>query len=58
MLHLRDQAAPYLSTMEQAIFDHSLRRLQLEMDWHDELLDQLPKLLTDPAAPEGGPANG
>ncbi|MDN5855102.1 MAG: PadR family transcriptional regulator [Actinomycetia bacterium] len=58
MLHLRDQATPYLSTMEQAIFDHSLRRLQLEMDWHDELLDQLPKLLTDPAAPEGGQANG
>lgn len=58
MLHLRDDAAPYLSAMERAIFDHSLRRLQLEIEWHDGLLEQLPKLLTEAAAPEGGQGNG
>lgn len=57
-LHLREEAAPYLSAMEQAIFDHSLRRLQLEMEWHDDLLDQLPKLLAVAVAPEGGQDNG
>lgn len=59
MVHLRDQADPYLTAMERMIFEHSLRRLQLELDWHDELLDQLPKLLAAEAAePEGEQGNG
>lgn len=47
MLHLRDEAGPYLSAMEKMIFEHSLRRLRTELDWHDELVDQLPKLLAE-----------
>jgi DNA-binding PadR family transcriptional regulator len=59
MLHLRDEAEPYLSAMERMIFDHSLRRLRLELDWHDELLDQLPKLLAaEPAEKAAGPEGG
>jgi DNA-binding PadR family transcriptional regulator len=59
MRHLRDEAEPYLSAMERAIFGHSLRRLQLELDWHVELIDQLPKLLAGEAAePEGGRSDG
>jgi len=45
LLHLRDQAEPYLTDLERLIFDHSLRRLQTELDWHDQLLSQLPKVL-------------
>jgi hypothetical protein len=40
--------------MERVIFDHRLRRLRVEIDWHDDLLDQLPKLLDRVAAPEDG----
>ncbi|GAA3588280.1 PadR family transcriptional regulator [Nonomuraea rosea] len=59
MLHLRDEADPYLTAMERVIFDHTLRRLQLELDWHDELLGQLPKLLAaDTTEREGGQDDG
>jgi DNA-binding PadR family transcriptional regulator len=58
MLHLRDQAEPYLNAMERVIFDHRLRRLRVEIDWHDDLLDQLPKLLDREAAPEHGHGHG
>jgi DNA-binding PadR family transcriptional regulator len=46
LLHLRDLAEPYLTDLERLIFDHSLQRLQTELDWHDQVLSQLPKLLT------------
>jgi DNA-binding PadR family transcriptional regulator len=59
MLHLRDEADPYLTAMERVIFDHTLRRLQLELDWHDELLGRLPKLLAaDTTEREGGQDHG
>jgi DNA-binding PadR family transcriptional regulator len=45
LLHLRDQAEPYLTDLERLIFDHCLRRLQTELDWHEQLLSQLPKIL-------------
>ncbi|MGP3964988.1 PadR family transcriptional regulator [Nonomuraea sp. 3N208] len=44
-LRLRDQAEPYLTDLERLIFDHSLRRLGAELDWHDQLLSHLPKVL-------------
>ncbi|QWF84991.1 hypothetical protein HUW46_08444 [Amycolatopsis sp. CA-230715] len=49
MCHLREEAAAYLSAMEKMIFEHTLRRLRLEIDWHDDLLGQLPALLVDPS---------
>lgn len=49
MCHLRVEADPYLTAMEKMIFEHTLRRLRLEIDWHDELLDRLPTLMTDPS---------
>jgi DNA-binding PadR family transcriptional regulator len=45
MCQLREKADPYLSAMEKMIFEHTLRRLRLEIDWHDDLLEQLPMLL-------------
>jgi DNA-binding PadR family transcriptional regulator len=48
LLHLRDQAEPYLSDLERLIFDHSLRRLQAEVDWHNQVLSELPKALAEP----------
>jgi DNA-binding PadR family transcriptional regulator len=45
LLHLRDQAEPYLTDLERLIFDHNLRRLQAELEWHDQLISQLPKVL-------------
>ncbi len=56
LLHLRDQAEPYLTDLERLIFDHSLRRLQAELDWHDQLLGQLPKLLATAGATAGATA--
>jgi DNA-binding PadR family transcriptional regulator len=59
MLHLRAGADPYLTAVERMIFEHGLRRLRLELDWHDELIDQLPKLLAEgEQRPEGGPSGG
>ncbi|GAA4551984.1 hypothetical protein GCM10023192_80670 [Amycolatopsis samaneae] len=49
MCHLREEADPYLTAMEKMIFEHTLRRLRLEIDWHDELLDQLPTLVAAPS---------
>lgn len=45
LVHLRDQAEPYLTDLERLVFDHSLRRLRAELDWHDQLLSELPKVL-------------
>jgi DNA-binding PadR family transcriptional regulator len=43
--HVYESAAPHLRPIEQAIINHSLRRLEAELQWHDELLSQLPTLL-------------
>lgn len=45
--HVYEPAAPHLRPIEQAIIDHSLRRLEAELQWHDELLGQLPTLLNE-----------
>lgn len=41
----REAADPYLSDLERMVYDHSLRRLELEVQWHQEVLDRLPELL-------------
>ena len=43
--HVYESATPHLRPIEQAIINHSLRRLEAELQWHDELLSQLPTLL-------------
>lgn len=44
-LRLRTMADPYLSPMDKMTFRHTLLRLETELNWHDELLSQLPSLL-------------
>lgn len=51
--HQRERAAPYLRGLEPMTFAHTERRLRAEIAWHDELLDQLPKLLAAEATEEG-----
>lgn len=53
-LRLRTMAEPYLSPMDRATFRHTLLRLETELAWHDELLEQLPTLIgdTDPTTKE------
>ena len=47
MLELQRQTAePHLVGLEPMTFEHSLRRLRAEVAWHDDLLEQLPKLLS------------
>lgn len=41
-------AGPHLVGLEPMTFQHSLVRLRAELTWHDQLLEQLPKLLHDP----------
>ena len=41
-------AGPHLVGLEPMTFQHSLVRLRAELAWHDQLLEQLPKLLHDP----------
>ncbi|MGH3319073.1 MAG: PadR family transcriptional regulator [Streptosporangiaceae bacterium] len=55
--HQRERAEPYLRGLEPMTFVHTALRLRAEIDWHDQLLDQLPKLLAA-EAPEGGHGNG
>lgn len=43
---VRESADPHLSEMERMTFSHTLGRLEAELSWHDELLEQLPTLLT------------
>ncbi len=45
--HQRERAAPWLHGLEPMTFEHTLSRLRAEIDWHDQLLEQLPKLLAD-----------
>ncbi|HEY3609802.1 MAG TPA: PadR family transcriptional regulator [Pseudonocardiaceae bacterium] len=44
-LHLQESAAPYLTGVEPLGFQHRLIRLRAELDWHDLVLRELPKLL-------------
>lgn len=41
----RETADPFLSDLERMVYEHSLRRLDLEVQWHREVLDRLPDLL-------------
>lgn len=43
--HLLESATPYLSGVEPLGFQHHLIRLKAELDWHDLVLAELPKLL-------------
>lgn len=45
--HEYERAQPYLHGLEPMTFAHTERRLRAELDWHDELLAQLPKLLAE-----------
>jgi DNA-binding PadR family transcriptional regulator len=45
--HLQERADPYLNDLERACFRHRILRLEAEIAWHDELLEQLPELLVD-----------
>ncbi len=38
-------AQPYINDMERMVYAHSIRRLELELAWHDELIERLPHLL-------------
>jgi DNA-binding PadR family transcriptional regulator len=41
----RQAADPFLNDLDRIVFEHSLRRLNLEIQWHREVLDRLPELL-------------
>ncbi|HEU0164561.1 MAG TPA: hypothetical protein VFQ54_05905, partial [Thermomicrobiales bacterium] len=38
-------AAPHINDMERMVFVHAIRRLELELAWHEELLERLPELI-------------
>lgn len=44
---LQREADPHLSEREKLGFSHTLRRLEAEVAWHDELLERLPTLAVD-----------
>jgi DNA-binding PadR family transcriptional regulator len=46
---LLDQAGPYLAGLEPMIFQHRIGRLRYEIEWHDALIAELPKLLAEGA---------
>jgi len=41
----RESADPFLNDLDRMVFEHSLRRLALEIEWHRDVLNQLPELL-------------
>lgn len=41
----REAAEPWLNDLERMVYVHSLRRLELELQWHQEVLGRLPELL-------------
>ena len=45
--HEYERAQPYLHGLESMTFAHTERRLRAELDWHEELLARLPKLLPE-----------
>ncbi|HJP77025.1 MAG TPA: PadR family transcriptional regulator [Pseudonocardiaceae bacterium] len=42
-------AGPYLTGLEPMLFEHNLVRVRAELAWHDELLKNLPTLLSTSA---------
>lgn len=44
-MNLHEVARPHLTGLEPTTFDHTLTRLRAELEWHDRLLQELPKLL-------------
>jgi DNA-binding PadR family transcriptional regulator len=46
-LRLREFAAPHVKGLEKTTFRHTELRLRAELAWHDELLEQLGKLLLE-----------
>jgi DNA-binding PadR family transcriptional regulator len=44
---LLDQAVPYLAGIEPMIVQHRIGRLRSEIEWHDALLAEIPKLLAE-----------
>ncbi len=55
--HEWQRVAPALRGLESMTFAHTAYRLRAELEWHDHLLEQLPKLLADPTAPVGRPSH-
>jgi DNA-binding PadR family transcriptional regulator len=51
----RQKAGPHLVGLEPMTFDHTLVRLRAELAWHEELLEQLPKLQLDLVTRPDGP---
>ena len=49
--HEWERVAPALRGLESMTFAHTACRLRAELDWHDQLLEQLPKLLTHHTEP-------
>jgi DNA-binding PadR family transcriptional regulator len=49
------EAEPYLTAAERLSFQHTMRRLALEIDWHRDILDQTPAVAEQP--PETGEAS-
>ncbi len=45
--HLYDAAQPYVNDIERMIMRHRIMRVETEISWHEELLDQLTKMLAD-----------
>ena len=45
--HQVESADQWLTEAERAVMRHGLARLATEVAWHDELLDQLPKVVAD-----------
>jgi DNA-binding PadR family transcriptional regulator len=43
--HLLDRAGPHLDDLERMGFRHWILRIEAELAWHDELIEQLPALL-------------
>jgi DNA-binding PadR family transcriptional regulator len=54
--HLCEAAQPYVNDIERMIMRHRMMRLETEISWHEEVLDQLTKLLDD-ARDEGNDHN-
>jgi hypothetical protein len=45
----------YLTVSEKLMVKHRLDRLRAEIAWHQELADQLPKIIADEQARKGQP---
>jgi DNA-binding PadR family transcriptional regulator len=45
--HRIERADPYLNEAERMVLRHLLDRTAAEIHWHEELLDRIPKIVTD-----------